>query len=176
MTLLTRVGRLLRADLNAVLDGLEEPAALLRQAVRDMQAALDDEQREAARLRDEGQRLAQAAQDCRARLVTLDEELTLCLAQGEEMLARDVVRRQLATARHEVQLSDSLKSLDAAAQRLAARIAEHAGRLDALRAEASLHDTLDAASDHGASSVSASISAAEIDVALLRERQRRAQA
>jgi phage shock protein A len=36
MALITRVSRLFRADVNAVLDRIEEPASLLRQAVLDM--------------------------------------------------------------------------------------------------------------------------------------------
>ena len=44
MTLITRLGRLFRADMHAVLDGLEEPTMLLRQAVRDMEDVLAGEQ------------------------------------------------------------------------------------------------------------------------------------
>lgn len=178
MTLLTRLGRLLRADLNAVLDGLEEPATLLRQAVREMQSALDAEHREAARLGDEAQRLAQAAQECQARLASMDEELSLCLAADEDALARDLVRRKLETARHAARLEERRQALADAGQRLAARIAAHARQLQALRDEASVHDTLEvAASDHARciTPSTAPISAAEIEVALLRERQRRAQ-
>ncbi|MCC6707523.1 MAG: PspA/IM30 family protein [Gammaproteobacteria bacterium] len=177
MTLLTRLGRLLRADLNAVLDDLEEPATLLRQATREMQSALDAEHSEAARLGDEAQRLAQAAQECATRLAALDEELTLCFAADADALARDLVRRKLETARHAGQLEERRQALAEARQRLAARIAEHAQRLQALRNEASLHETLEVARDDHARSVTATapISAAEIEVALLRERQRRAQ-
>ena len=46
MALITRVSRLFRADLHAVLDRIEEPDVLLRQAVREMEEALArDEQR-----------------------------------------------------------------------------------------------------------------------------------
>lgn len=178
MTLFTRLGRLLRADFNAVLDGLEEPASLLRQALRDMQGALDDEQREAARLGDEAQRLAKAADECQARLAALDEELDLCLGAGQEALARDLVRRKLEASRHATQLEERQRCVGEARQRLALRIVEHTGRLQSLRDEARLHDALDVATHPTpacASPADAPISAAEIEVALLRERQRRAQ-
>ena len=45
MALITRVSRLLRADLHAVLDRVEEPEVLLRQAVREMDAALGEDRR-----------------------------------------------------------------------------------------------------------------------------------
>ncbi|MES9848615.1 MAG: PspA/IM30 family protein, partial [Candidatus Thiodiazotropha sp.] len=40
MALITRVSQLFRADVNAVLDRMEEPEILLKQAVRDMEEAL----------------------------------------------------------------------------------------------------------------------------------------
>ena len=46
MALITRVGRLFRADLHAVLDRVEEPEVLLRQAIREMEEELaEDRQR-----------------------------------------------------------------------------------------------------------------------------------
>ena len=45
MTLLTRISRLFRADFHALLDSLEEPDVLLRQALREMEEEmLRDEQ------------------------------------------------------------------------------------------------------------------------------------
>ena len=43
MALITRVGRLFRADLHAVLDRVEEPEVLLRQAIREMEEELAEE-------------------------------------------------------------------------------------------------------------------------------------
>lgn len=177
MTLITRLGRLFRADLNAVLDGLEEPAMLLRQAVRDMEQVLAEEEGEHARLAEEAQRLGQALDEHRARLAALDEELSLCLAADKDDLARDLVRRKLEAGRHGTLLAERQQALAEAQRRLALRIAEHRQRLDALRAQAVLHDSVstppgDAPS--GAWPIGAAVSEAEIDVALLRERQRRA--
>ena len=46
MVLISRISRLFRADLHAVLDRIEEPEALLRQAIREMEELLaQDEQR-----------------------------------------------------------------------------------------------------------------------------------
>ena len=178
MTLITRLGRLFRADLNAVLDGLEEPAMVLRQAIRDMQAVLLEEQAEQTRLLGESQRLAQARDEHRQRLAALDEELTLCLAAGQDTLARDLVRRKLEAGRHGSALEARLSTLDEAQRHLARRVAEHGQRLDALRAEASVYEAMPANATEPAPTpwpAAAAISEAEIEVALLRERTRRAQ-
>ena len=43
MALITRVSRLLRADVHAVLDRLEEPDVLLQQAIRDMEEVVAEQ-------------------------------------------------------------------------------------------------------------------------------------
>ena len=48
MALITRIGRLFSADLNAVLDRIEEPDVLLKQALREME---EDLQRDAQQLK-----------------------------------------------------------------------------------------------------------------------------
>ena len=111
MTLMTRLGRLFRADLNAVLDGLEEPAALLKQAVREMEEILAGEDAARARLGLEEARLAQASADCRTRVAQLDDELSLCLGAGKDELARGLVRRKLEAASHEDALLKRLQGL-----------------------------------------------------------------
>jgi phage shock protein A len=178
MTLITRLGRLFRADLNAVLDGLEEPAMLLKQSVRDMEEVLAGEDAEQARLGDEAQRLGQASDEASARLAALDEELTLCLAADKDELARNLVRRKLEASRHLTLLTERRQALAEAHRRLAARIVEHRQRLAALRAQAALADSVSAVTRDEAVSPwqpASVVSEAEIEVALLREKQRRAQ-
>jgi len=61
MLLISRISRLFRADLHAVLDRIEEPEALLRQAIREMEELLaQDEQR--SRLLQEGYGLPKGLQ------------------------------------------------------------------------------------------------------------------
>lgn len=178
MTLITRLGRLFRADLNAVLDGLEDPAMLLKQALRDMEEVLAGEDAEHARLNDEAQALAQALDESRARLAALDEELSLCLAAGKDELARNLVRRKLEASRHATLLTESRQTLGETLRRLATRILEHRQHLEALRAQAALSDSVSAVTRNepvGGWQSPVAISEAEIEVALLRERQRRAQ-
>jgi phage shock protein A len=59
MALITRLSRLMRADLNALLDRLEEPDILLAQALRDMQQTLADDARTLAAMTRERQQLRQ---------------------------------------------------------------------------------------------------------------------
>ncbi len=57
MALITRVTRLFTADMHAVLDRLEEPDVLLRQAVREMHEVLASDRQQLRALRGESTRL-----------------------------------------------------------------------------------------------------------------------
>ena len=63
MALVTRLSRLFRADLNAVLDRLEEPEMLLRQAVREMEEEVDREELQARSIALELQQVARRRAD-----------------------------------------------------------------------------------------------------------------
>jgi phage shock protein A len=179
MTLFTRLGRLFRADLNAVLDGLEEPAALLKQALREMEEILAGEDAEHAQLASEETRLSQAINAGQQQLNQLDDELSLCLGAGKDELARDLVRRKLEAANHAAAL---LKRQHGLRERLAVvskRVIEHRQRLEALRAQATLSGGVSATPGDEictAWSPPAAVSEAQIEVALLSEKQRRASA
>ena len=179
MTLFTRLGRLFRADLNAVLDGLEEPAALLKQSVREMEEILAGEDAEQGQLGAEETRLVQAINESASRTNQLDDELSLCLDAGKDELARGLVRRKLEAASHTAALLKRQQSLRERQALIASRALEHRQRLDTLRAQAALIGGTGHTPDEQVCTIWAppkAVSEAEIEVALLREIQRRAPA
>ena len=78
MTLIARVSRLFRADLHAVLDRVEEPDLVLRQAVREMKEDLARDGRRMAVLRTEIQRIAARDAEIEQALSGIEEELDIC--------------------------------------------------------------------------------------------------
>ena len=58
MALITRVSRLFQADFHAVLDRIEEPEAILRQAVREMEEELARDEQRSTMLQQEQRQLA----------------------------------------------------------------------------------------------------------------------
>ena len=179
MTLFTRLGRLFRADLNAVLDGLEEPAALLKQSVREMEEILAGEDAEHGQLGAAEMRLVQAINESASRTSYLDDELSLCLGAGKDELARGLVRRKLEAASHTAALLKRQQGLRERQALIASRALEHRQRLDTLRAQAALIGGTGSATDEQVCTIWAppkAVSEAEIEVALLREIQRRAPA
>jgi phage shock protein A len=144
--MMTRLARLVRADLNAVLDRLEAPELVLAQAVRDMEQSLDQERRalagrdrELARLARRDQALAEEETRCEE---TVSAGLTADEGDGarsdRDALVRPLIRRRLETARRRAALKSRAAELGAERERLATRIEGHAARLEDLRARAAL--------------------------------------
>lgn len=175
MALITRFSRLFSADLHAVLDRLEEPEILLKQAVRDMEDELARMRSEALGARTELQRITQQQASLGDRLTAFDSELDVCFAAGQETLARSLVRRKLETER----LTESLaKRHDILVERLAeldTMIAGNDRHLAAMREKIEVLAERHGA-PHGAVAGCDDITVGsdEIEVAFLREQQRRA--
>ena len=105
MALINRFSRLFTADMHAVLDRIEEPDALLKQAVREMEEELSRMQAQSRLLHEELARLNSQEQETQGRLAELEEELDVCFDSGEEVLARSLVKRKLETERHSKAIS-----------------------------------------------------------------------
>jgi phage shock protein A len=174
MPLIDRVTRLFRADLHAVIDRIEEPEALLRQALREMEEELAAG---SARLRTatlEREQLQRRTQETVQSLAGIGQELDLCFAAGNETLVRTLLRRRLEGERRVA----ALRSRGAACERLLAqegeRQAERQRALEELRQRAALCPAADGEARHGASGEEdLVVTEADIDLALLRERDAR---
>jgi phage shock protein A len=133
MALITRVARLFRADLHAVLDRLEEPEILLRQALREMEdAQAFDKQRLKVLDQARAQAVTRTA-DLRETLHAAEVQLAACLEAGQDDLARAVVRRRLEAERALQALSRRRMEIEAAHTELSARVREDRSRLEAMR-------------------------------------------
>lgn len=179
MALITRAARLLRADLHAVLDRLEEPQTLLRQALREMEEA----QRHAEqRLKSLDQALAQAATrtvDLRETLDAAEAQLAASLEAGQDDLARAVIRRRLEAEQSLKALSRRRAELEAAQAELAARVREDRSRLEAMRQKVEVLDTQDSAEPQARPwedlglGVHTGVETADVELALLAAKQAR---
>jgi phage shock protein A len=99
MALINRISRLFQADFHAVLDRIEEPEQLLRQAVRDMEEELAASEQVLKIGTHEQQMLATRIDELQEKLAVFDAELDLCFASNKHELARGLVRKKLETQR-----------------------------------------------------------------------------
>ena len=97
MAIINRITRLFRADLHAVLDRIEEPDALLRQSVREMTTAIDDDERHLQQLERSQLQLSRQQEQLQTSQQQLAQELEVCFTAEQDELARGLVRRRLET-------------------------------------------------------------------------------
>jgi phage shock protein A len=175
MALITRVARLFTADLHAVLDRLEEPEALLRQAIREMDDEIAQQELRANGLRREQADLGRQIAAADKTLAALDERLDLCFAAGNEALARQITRRKLETERFAERLTSRREALARALDELETSLAGHRDRLEGMRQKAELFGAGEAAADRDAHADSErlGVDEAEVELALIREKQAR---
>jgi len=176
MALISRVTRLFRADIHAVLDRVEEPDILLRQAIREMEEDLAHDEQRHRRLDCEREQLIKREAEYRHQHSSLGDELDICLAADEEGLARSLIRRRLE-AEHALQLLGRRReTLATQIERLARRRHDNQARYESMRQQAELFDEQQGNSDGLESwpGLDIRVRDEDVEIALLKERQRRA--
>lgn len=174
MALITRLARLWRADINALLDRLEAPDLVLAQAVREMEQALDGERRRLAHHTRELDRLGAQEAACSETLGQAASALEDCLAEGREDLARPLIRRRLEGEREQRRLGLRRAELEAESERTRRRIAERESQLVDLRARAAPYPGAAADLDEDPISVCVSpIRDEDVEIHLLRAKRQR---
>jgi phage shock protein A len=176
MPILTRLTRLFRADLHAMLDRIEEPELLLRQSLREMEDAVADGARQLATQRQQHAALARRQLEIAAGLAAIPAELALCLDAGNDALARVLLRRRLEGERLLGHLQRQTSALDASIQSRQDEIDNQREQFERLRQQAEVHAPAPSAADAGGawSAEQYAVSDADVELALLRERRRTA--
>jgi phage shock protein A len=177
MALITRVSRLFRADLHAVLDRIEEPEVLLKQAIREMEEDLGrDEQRSKFLRHERGQLMARHA-ELEQKLADLEQELDICFGNGKDDLARALIKRQLEAQRFCKALRAKCDSVQSTLSEISQRTDDHRARLEIMCQKADLFsdDSDRDEADAPWSPTDISVREEDIEVAFLREKQKRAQ-
>jgi len=171
MALITRISRLFTADVHAVLDRIEEPELVLKQAIREMAEEIAQAEQRLRWLACESKRLEQHLNTHIETLSSLDNELDLCFTAGEETLARSLVKRKLIAEQQHKQATQQLAAYLRDQEALEATLVEQRQALNETQQKAdSLVDTLP---DIHVAVADPAIGQDAIDVAFLREKQRR---
>ncbi|MDH4109070.1 MAG: PspA/IM30 family protein [Gammaproteobacteria bacterium] len=178
MALINRLSRLFRADVHAVLDRIEEPAEVLKQAVRDMDEELSAAERRIRAAARELESLTARRDELRVRLNEIDGELDLCFASGKDDLARNLVRKKLETDRFLKRLTARHAADEKALAEAHRLFEERRATLESLRQKAEVFagSAPGAAPESGDAAWMArelTVGEDEVDVAFLREAQAR---
>ena len=99
MALINRISRLFKADFHAVLDQIEEPEALLKQAVRDMEDDLTSTEQRINLCAHDQEALAQRKSELEGAVAEFGVQLDLCFESDKNGLARNIIRKKLEAER-----------------------------------------------------------------------------
>ena len=177
MALISRVTRLFQADLHAVLDSIEEPELLLRQAVREMEEEVA-RQRQRVRILNQRRVLLKSREaETEAFLGELEEQLDVCFDAGNDELARTQVRSRLEAEQSFKALQRGRGELEKIVEALNATLEQNQMRLEEMKNRSELLASDMSASDReGAWAVpKGSVRDTDVEVAFLREKRRRMQ-
>ena len=122
---------------------IEEPDIQLKQAVREMQFELYQEEQRLALMQHELARLDQKAQQLKQKVVNFNEELDICFTANKDDLARDLIKRKLEAKVQLETATNQYSDLQKTAQALNVQIEEYAqtrrrARQDLIRVPATL--------------------------------------
>jgi phage shock protein A len=175
MALITRISRLFQADLHAVLDRIEEPGLLLRQAVREMEDDLLRDEQGMKVLNHELEQLISRATDIGHSLEEIEGALDVCFESGKDDLARALIKRKLEALRFQKFLSRKGERQERTVSALRTRLQENRASLDSMRQKAELlaEETVSESFDDNWSSPDIVVRDEDVEVAFLREKQKR---
>jgi phage shock protein A len=174
MALIRRVSRLFTADMHAVLDQIEEPEAVLRQAIREMEEELARQRQRRKWLDGEIESAAARADALDELRADLDAKLDLAFASDNESLARRLTRRKLET----VQLAEAARAnrqaLSKQRKELEALLEANADRLEGMQQKSAILATDDPGLAGTGDARVSRIDDDDVEIAFLREKQARA--
>jgi phage shock protein A len=174
MALIRRLSRLVTADVHAVLDQLEDPATLLKQAIREMEEALENQQNEIADLAQRRDALLRRARELADTPRDVDAKLDIAFEAGDLELAKRLTRRKLEAEKLLARLADKRAAIDDELAHCNAELAESRERLEGMRQKAECFDVESAPSRRPAfDDDELTVGDDELEAAFLRERSAR---
>jgi phage shock protein A len=172
MALINRMSRLFAADMHAVLDRIEEPDVLLKHAIREMEEELARGEQRVRSLEHERDSLTDRQRKVQTALAELGAELDVCFENGNDELARKVVKRRLETQRLDRHVTERRVLVDKQLGERRAAVDAQREQLDVMRQKAELLTVAPSGGDEWGRTDFV-VTDDEVEVALLRERQRR---
>jgi phage shock protein A len=178
MTLITRITRFFKADLHGILDSLEEPEEVAKQAIRDMEEDIAVHERQLEELHAGLQRLEREAQEMTAAMQEIEQHIDTCFAAANEPLAKNLIRKRLEMARRARGIARAQEETRRQSDELATKIAAYKAQLAVVVQKLKLYEET-RSSYHWASSPCAPLQGGgvitddEVEVAFLEEKRRR---
>jgi len=174
MALITRITRLFKADMNAIIDSIEEPVSLLKQSVREMEDSILEDERHLTSLVEQHNNLGKTLAELSGLLEHDEEELDLCFEDSNEQLARAIIKRRLERMQYRSIQKEKYLALGKSIDELTKKLIGNRLSLESMRHKAEiLIENSEISSSSMRLVTDINVSQEEIDVAMLREKKKR---
>lgn len=138
MAIINRISRLFKADFHAVLDQIEEPEALLKQAIRDMEDDLANTEQRIALCAHDQDALSVRRNERESSIAEIDAQLDLCFESGKDDLAKNLIKKKLEAERLLKRLSAKYVANEKYLDEQRTMLDENRATLESLRQKAEL--------------------------------------
>jgi phage shock protein A len=161
--------------MHAVLDRIEEPDVLLKQAIREMEEALSHNEQQLKILNHEMGQLTARQNELEHSLADLEQELDICFDSGQDDLAKALIKRKLEAERFKKFLDRKRDTLQNSLTVLNECVEQNRRQLDSMRqkAEVLAEDVTPRDQDYHWNAPDFTVREEDIAVAFLREQQKR---
>lgn len=175
MALINRMTRLFRADFNAVLDRMEEPEALLKDAIRDMELSIENDKQQLVLLEIEINENNSQRLMIDENSLKIQREIELCFETDNEALARKMVRKKLESNKFNQILKQRQQQLETGVQNIESRIVKNSETLSVITQKFDLlkADKTSRVKDHIHPDNNLFIDDDEVEIAFIKEKQQR---
>jgi phage shock protein A len=176
MTLMMRITRLFKADMHGLLDLLEEPEVVLKQAIRDMESEIGQGQQTLAERRQREERLRRASTQLESSIHAYEEQIDIAFEAQNDDLARTFIRKKLE-AEHRLQATvRAIAEMAAETDAMQSRLREQQAQLDAIIAKMPLVAGEPSSTEPPVGSAAPSgVAEEDVEAAFLREKRKRAE-
>lgn len=138
MALINRISRLFRADLHDILDRVEQPAVVVKQAIREMEEELHRNEHTLRLLTGEEERYQSRFNELDNSLKEIEDQLEVCFQSDNEELAKRLLKRRLENQNLQKQLTKKLRFLKESINQKKSVFDQNLGRLGEIRQKADL--------------------------------------
>ena len=181
MALINRISRLFKADFHAVLDQIEEPEQLLKQAIRDMEDDLAETEQRIILCAHDQEAFAVRKSELEATIAEIDGQLDLCFESEKEDLAKNLIKRKLEAERLLKRLNSRFAANGKYLEEQQATLDENRATVESLRQKAELFAQRVPANPDGGSEFDdiawmareMNVGDDEVEIAFLREKNAR---
>ncbi len=176
MTLMMRITRLFKADMHGLLDLLEEPEAVLRQAIREMEAEIEAGEIALAECRQREAKWRRALDHVESSIAAYTEQIDIAFEAPNDDLARTLIRKKLEAENQLQAVTRTLAQVTAEADAMQSQLGEQQAQLDAIVAQMPLAPEAPSQAESSAGpSRPPGVAEEDVEVAFLREKRKRAE-